>query len=333
MQTFALLGAGFIGRVHAENLAAQPDVDFARVFDVDTSRSTELAERHGASPTTDLDAVFADPAIDAVLIASSTNTHADLLKRSAAAGKAVFCEKPIDLSLEVAREAATAARAAGIPVMMDFNRRYDEAYAAVHDAVHSGEVGQVELVSMTTRGPSLPPLAYLEVSGGQMRDQTVHFFDLLRWITGLEPVEVYAAGAALVDPAVAEVGDVDTSIAVLRLDGGALVQIDSQRRIGYGYDERIEVNGSVRMVEAARHRTGFVNHYGPGELRTNGLDVGWFERIRGTYRKSLDAFVNALEHSAPIPAPLEDGLRAQIIAEAATQSLHSGRPVTIPDGL
>ena len=202
-----------------------------------------------------------------------------------------------------------------------------------HEAVVSGEVGRVELVSMTTRGPSLPPLSYLEISGGQMRDQTVHFFDLLRWITGLEPVEVYVAGAALVDPAVAEVGDVDTSVAVLRLANGALVQIDSQRRIGYGYDERIEVNGSLRMVEAARHRTGFVNHYGPGELRTNGLDVGWFERVRSTYRKSLAAFVEALEHSAPVPAPLSDGLRAQVIAEAATQSLRTGRPVAIPDGL
>ncbi|WP_136314010.1 Gfo/Idh/MocA family oxidoreductase [Actinomyces procaprae] len=331
MQTFALLGAGFIGRVHAENLAAQPDVDFARVFDVDTSRATELADRYGADRADDLDTVFADPAIDAVLIASSTNTHADLIKRAAAAGKAVFCEKPIDLSLDVAREAAAAARTAGIPVMMDFNRRHDPAYAAVHDAVHSGEVGRVELVSMTTRGPSLPPIAYLEVSGGQMRDQTVHFFDLLRWITGLEPVEVYVAGAALADPAVAEVGDVDTSVAVLRMEGGALAQIDSQRRIGYGYDERIEVNGSERMVEAARHRTGFVNHYGPGELRTNGLDAGWFERIRGTYRKSLDACVDALERSAPMPAPLDDGLRAQVIAEAATQSLRTHRPVAIPE--
>ena len=333
MQTFALLGAVFIGRVHADSLAAQPDVRFARVFDVDGERAAELADRYGAGRTDDLDAVFADPAIDAVLIASSTNTHADLIKRAAAAGKAVFCEKPIDLSLEVARDAAAAAHKAGIPVMMDFNRRYDPAYAAVHEAVVSGEVGRVELVSMTTRGPSLPPLSYLEVSGGQMRDQTVHFFDLLRWITGLEPVEVYVAGAALVDPAVAEVGDVDTSVAVLRLANGALVQIDSQRRIGYGYDERIEVNGSLRMVEAARHRTGFVNHYGPGELRTNGLDVGWFERVRSTYRKSLDAFVEALEHSAPVPAPLSDGLRAQVIAEAATQSLRTGRPVAIPDGL
>ena len=308
-QTFALLGAGFIGRVHAENLAAQPGIDFARVFDVDASRAAALAEAHGVEAGDDLDEIFSDPAIDAVVVASSTNTHADLLKRAAAAGKAVFCEKPIDLSLDVARDAATAVEAAGIPVMMDFNRRWDPAYAAVHDAVRAGEVGEVELVSMTTRGPSLPPISYLEVSGGQMRDQTVHFFDLLRWITGLEPVEVYVAGAALVDPAVARVGDVDTSIAVLRMTNGALVQIDSQRRIGYGYDERIEVNGSERMVEAARHRTGFVNHYGPGELRTNGLDAGWFERIRGTYRKSLAAFVDALEGGAPVPRPARPGHR------------------------
>lgn len=333
MQRFALLGAGFIGAVHAENLAAHPLIDLARVYDVDPARARSLASRFGGEVSEDIEQVLADPTIDAVLIASSTNTHADLLERAARAGKAVFCEKPIDLSLDVARRAAAAAEAAGIPVMMDFNRRYDPAYAALREAVTSGEVGTVELVSMSTRGPSLPPLAYLEVSGGQMRDQTVHFFDLLRWITGLEPVEVYVTGSALVDPAVAGVGDVDTSIAVLRLSNGALVQIDSQRRIGYGYDERIEVNGSESMVEAGRHRTGFVNHYGPGEIRTNGLYAGWFERIRGTYRASLDAFVEALENGTPVPAPLSDGLRAQVIAEAATTSLHEGRPVAVPAGL
>lgn len=333
MQTFALLGAGFIGQVHARNLAANPRIHFNRVFDIDSERAQALAVEHGAATTTDLAEVFDDPAVDAVLIASSTNTHADLLKRAAAAGKAVFCEKPIDLSLEVAREAAAAVDDSGISVMMDFNRRYDAAYSALREAVRSGEVGDVELVSMSTRGPSLPPLEYLAVSGGQMRDQTVHFFDLLRYITGLEPVEVYVTGSALVDPAVAEVPDVDTSIAVLRLSNGGLVQIDSQRRIGYGYDERIEVNGSRAMVEAARQRTGFVNHYGMGEMRTNGLDQGWFERIEGTYALSLEAFVEALETGAPVPAPLSDGLRAQVIAEAATLSLREGHPVPVPPGL
>ncbi|WP_172120311.1 Gfo/Idh/MocA family oxidoreductase [Actinomyces faecalis] len=333
MQTFALLGAGFIGHVHAENLAAHPDTTFATVFDVDTVRAAELAGRHGARATSSVEEVFADDSIDAVLIASSTHTHADLLTRAVQAGKAVFCEKPIDLSLDVAREAAAAAQASGVPVMMDFNRRYDPAYAALREAVESGEVGTVELVSMSSRGPNLPPLSYLEVSGGQMRDQTIHFFDLARWITGLEPVDVFVAGSAMVDSAVADIGDVDTSVAVLRMSNGALVQIDSQRRIGYGYDERIEVGGSERMVEAARRHTGFVNHYGPGEMRTNGLDAGWFERVRHTYRSCLDAFVQALEDGTPVPAPLEDGLRAQVIAEAATRSLKEGRPVAIDPGL
>ena len=173
MRTFALLGAGFIGHVHAENLAAHPGVRFARVFDVDASRAGRLAGAYGASATTDLDEVLGDPAIDTVLIASSTNTHADLLTKAAKAGKAVFCEKPIDLSLDVARRAASAVEEAGTPVMMDFNRRYDPAYAAVHDAVRNGEVGDVELIQMTTRGPSLPPIDYLKVSGGQMRPKEI----------------------------------------------------------------------------------------------------------------------------------------------------------------
>lgn len=333
MQSIALLGAGFIGHVHAANLAAHPRIRFAGVYDVDPTRAAELATAHGTRAWDDVDAVLADPGVDAVLIASSTNTHADLLTRAARAGKAVFCEKPIDLSLEVARQAAAVVAETGVPVMMDFNRRYDPAYASLRQAVADGEVGTVELVSVSSRGPVLPPIDYLKVSGGQMRDQTIHFFDLARWITGLEPVEVYVAGSALVDPAVAEIGDVDTSIATLRLEGGALVQIDSQRRIGYGYDERIEVNGSLAMVEAARQRTGFVNHYGLGQVRTNGLDAGWFERVQHTYAAALAAFTDALESGAPVPAPLTDGLRAQVIAEAAATSLAEGRPVPVPAGL
>lgn len=333
MQSIALLGAGFIGHVHAANLAAHPDVDLVGIYDVDASRAAELAARHATQALADVDAVLARDDVDAVLIASSTNTHAELLTKAARAGKAVFCEKPIDLSLDVARQAATVVEQCGVPVMMDFNRRYDPAYASLRAAVADGEVGQVELVSVSSRGPALPPIDYLKVSGGQMRDQTIHFFDLVRWITGLEPIEVYVAGSALVDPAVAQVGDVDTSIATLRLDGGALVQIDSQRRIGYGYDERIEVNGSLAMVEAARQRTGFVNHYGPGRMTTNGLDRGWFERVQHTYASALDAFVRALEEGADMPAPLSDGLRAQVIAEAATASLAQGRPVAVPEGL
>lgn len=320
----ALIGAGFIGSVHAGNLAAHPDVEFT-VFDVDGERARSLADRHGTRALAGLEEVFDPATVDAVLVASSTDTHAEHLHRAADAGLAVFCEKPVDLDLGRAREVAAHVAASGVPAMVDFNRRFDRDYAHVRDLVRSGRLGDVELVQLTSRGPSLPPLSYLAVSGGQMRDQAVHFFDLARWITGADPVEVTALGAALADPRVGEHGDVDTSVVSLRLSTGALVQIDCARRTAYGYDERLEVHGSAGMAEARRHRDGAVTRYGAGTVVEDGLHPGWFERVRPTYAAALDHFVRSVSAgTAPAPS-LRDGLVAQAVAEAATTALRSGR--------
>jgi myo-inositol 2-dehydrogenase / D-chiro-inositol 1-dehydrogenase len=329
MQRFALIGAGFIGTVHARNLAADPGVDLVGIHDVDTARATALAERFGTRALS-VDEVFDPRAVDAVFIASSTDTHAQHLRAAADAGLAVLCEKPIAPGLDEARAVVEHVRAAGVPAMLDFNRRYDRDHAALRAVVADGGVGRVELVQMSSRGPSLPPIEYLRVSGGQMRDQTVHFFDLARWITGEDPVAVSVTGSALVDPAIAEFGDVDTSVATLTLPSGALVQIDSVRRTGYGYDERIEVMGSEGLVESRRNPTGNVAVYGAGTVFSDGLHAGWFERVQPTYAVALRAFVEALEDGTEPPATLEDGLRAQAIAEAATRALASGRtePIT-----
>ena len=329
MIRFALLGAGFIGSAHARNLAAHPGVDFRVVYDVDPARASTVAERHGAGATGDLDGIFASPEIDAVYIASSTNTHAEYLERAARAGKAIICEKPIDLALERARRAVRAVAAAGVPAMIDFNRRFDANHAELRAAVAAGEAGTIELVQMTSRGPAVPPIEYVKVSGGQMRDQTIHFFDLLRWITGDDPVEVHVMGAALADPRVGEAGDVDTSVALLRMGNGALCQIDSVRRTGYGYDERIEVFGSRGMVESRRQRFRGVSRYHGDKIVEDGLHAGWFERIEASYYAALDAFVTAVQSGAAPSPSLDDGLKAQIIAEAATESLQSGAPARI----
>ncbi|WP_432513231.1 Gfo/Idh/MocA family protein [Kineococcus sp. SYSU DK001] len=320
----ALIGAGFIGSVHAVNLAAHPDVRFD-VFDVDTTRARSVADRHGTGVVASLDDAFDPARFDAVLIASSTDTHAAHLRRAADAGLAVFCEKPVDLDLDRAREVSAHVAARGVPAMVDFNRRFDRDYAHLRELVRSGDLGDVELVQLTSRGPSMPPLEYVAVSGGQMRDQAVHFFDLARWITGAEPVEVTALGAALADPRITEHGDVDTSVTSVRMSTGALVQIDCVRRTAYGYDERIEVHGSAGMAEARRHRDGAVTRYGAGRVVEDGLHPGWFERVRPTYAAALDAFVTAVrEGVAPSPS-LADGLVAQAVAEAATAALTSGR--------
>ncbi|HWE60371.1 MAG TPA: Gfo/Idh/MocA family oxidoreductase [Chloroflexota bacterium] len=329
MIRFALIGAGFIGSVHARNLAAHPGVDFALVYDLDPSRAAAVGERYGVRVATDLDAMFGSREIDAVFIASSTNTHAEYLQRAAAAGKAIVCEKPIDLAIDRARRAVAAVAEAGVPAMISFNRRFDASHAELRANVAAGAAGKIELVQMTSRGPAVPPLDYVRVSGGQLRDQTIHFFDLLRWITQDEPVEVHVMGAALADPRVAEAGDIDTSITMLRMRGGALCEIDSVRRTNYGYDERIEVFGSQGMVESGRQRFRGVSRYSGDKIVEDGLHAGWFERIEASYYQALDAFVRAVQSgTAPSPS-LDDGLKAQLIAEAATQSLQTGAPVRI----
>ncbi|MYR06031.1 Gfo/Idh/MocA family oxidoreductase [Gordonia sp. SID5947] len=328
MIRMALVGAGFIGSVHAENLTAHPSIEFVGVYDVDEVRSNELAARNHTRAIDPVE-VFDRSAVDAVLIASSTDTHAAHLRRAAEAGLATLCEKPIDLDLGDALDVVGTVASGGCPAMVDFNRRFDRDYAELHRAVHAGEIGNVELIQMTTRGPALPPLDYIAVSGGQMRDQTVHFFDLARWITGEDPESVFAAGSVFTDPRMTELGDVDTSVVILRMPSGALVQIDSARRTGYGYDERIEVLGSDGMIEAGRQRVGAVTRYRAGNLVTDGMHPGWFERVAPTYRTALDHFVAAIEDGTSIGPTLPEALKAQAIAEAAASSLRSGELETI----
>ena len=330
MTRVALLGAGFIGTVHAANLAADPRVDFVAVYDVDAERARAVADRHGASVAASTAEVMDGEQVDAVLIASSTPTHAPLLRAAAEAGLAAYCEKPIDLDLATALEVVEDVLGSGVAAMVGFNRRFDRDYAELRRLVAAGEVGEVELVQLSSRGPAVPPLAYVAGSGGQMRDQTIHFFDLARWVTGLEPVGVFVAGAALAEPRLRELGDVDTSVALLTLENGALVQIDSVRRTGYGYDERIEVFGSEGMVEARRHRTGSVARYRADRVVEDGLPAGWFERVRPTYAAALDHFVTSLRDGTPPSPSLQDGLRAQAIAEAATRSLTRGAQQPVP---
>jgi myo-inositol 2-dehydrogenase / D-chiro-inositol 1-dehydrogenase len=324
MQRFALLGAGFIGSVHAKNLAENPRVHFAKVYDVSAERATAIATKYGATAVGSVEEALTG--VDAVFIASSTDTHAANLRAAVAAGVAALCEKPIDLSLDRAREIAAYAASKGAKVMVNFNRRFDPDHSELKRIVEADGVGKVELVQLTSRGPAVPPLEYVKVSGGQMRDQTVHFFDLARWIAGADPVEVFAAGSALADPRLAlpEYDDVDTSVCVLKMPDGAIVQIDNNRRTGYGYDERIEVLGSTGLVESMRHRVRQVTHYTAGQVVESQMYAGWFERMQPTYALALEHFVELLETGAPVQPSLSDGLKAQAIAEAATRSLHTG---------
>jgi myo-inositol 2-dehydrogenase/D-chiro-inositol 1-dehydrogenase len=329
MLRVALIGTGFIGSVHARNIARHPATKLVAVSDVNMEFANKMAAATGAEAVADIEEIFNNKDIQAVLIATPTNTHVDYLKRAAKAGKAIYCEKPIGLDYAEAEQAVRAIRAANVPVMLGFNRRFDASHAAVKEAVDRGDVGKVEIVQLTSRGPKPPSISYVKVSGGQLRDQTIHFFDLLRWLTSDEPVEVYAVGAALVDPAIGEAGDVDTSIVSIRMASGALCQIDSSRRAAYGYDERLEVFGSEGMAESVRQGFRGLSLYKGQQILRDGLHPGWFERIEQSYYEAIDAFLKSIDKGTPPSPSLEDGLKAQLIADKATESMKTGQAIKI----
>ena len=329
MTRFALFGAGFIGKVHGNNIAAHPNARLQYVYDVHPPSAEQLGTPLGAKVAASPEEIWGADDVDAVLIASSTNTHADLLSSAIKARKPVYCEKPIDLNIERVKAVVQEAHHTNIPILIGFSRRFDPNHVGVWEAVRNGEIGNVELMHLTSRGPQPPPISYVKVSGGQFRDQTIHFFDLACWIANVAPVEVYATGAALIDPAIGAAGDVDTSMLILKLPSGALCHIDNSRRSAYGYDERIEVFGSHGMVQSNRKPVREVSLYTGTKVISDGLHPGWFERLEPSFALALDAFISAIEGEVTSYPTLMDGLRAQMIAEAAVESLHTNRPVQI----
>ena len=329
MRKFALFGAGFIGRVHANNIATHPRAELQYVYDINSEAAELLASRLGAKVASSPEEIWTAADVDAVLIASSTNTHADLLSEAIQAHKPAYCEKPIDLNMERVKAVVQEAYHTNVPIMIGFSRRFDRNHLGVREAIEEGKIGKVEMMHLTSRAQEPPPISYVKVSGGQFRDQTIHFFDLACWLAGEAPVEVYATGAALIDPAIGEAGDVDTSMLILKMPGGALCHIDNSRRTTYGYDERIEVFGSEGMVQSNRKPTREVSLYTGTKVVSEGLHPGWFERFESSFALALDAFISALEGKDIAYPSLMDGLRAQTIAEAAVESLRTNQPVKI----
>lgn len=329
MMRFALFGAGFIGTIHGNNIAAHPRATLQYVYDVNSTAAEGLAARHGAKVANSPAEVWGADDVDAVLIASSTNTHADLLSGAIKAKKPAYCEKPIDLDINRVKAVVQEAHQANIPILIGFSRRFDPNHLGVREAIQRGEIGKIEMMHLTSRGPQPPPISYVKVSGGQFRDQTIHFFDLACWLADEAPVEVYATGAALVDPAIGEAGDIDTSMLILKMAGGAFCHIDNSRRSAYGYDERIEVFGSLGMVQSERKPTREVSLYTGAKVIADGLHPGWFERMQPSFGLTLDAFMSSLEGTSTAYPTLLDGLRAQMIAEAAIASLQKNQPVQI----
>jgi myo-inositol 2-dehydrogenase / D-chiro-inositol 1-dehydrogenase len=320
----ALFGAGRIGNIHAGNLARHPHARLRHVVDVHAPAAEALARKHGAKVAS-VEEALSDPAIAAVVIGSSTDTHAELIQRAAAAGKAIFCEKPVDLDLERARACVSAVRQAGVVCMIGFQRRFDPTFAALKQRLDKGEIGKPEVLVITSRDPGPPPAAYIASSGGVFKDMLIHDFDIFRWILGGEAMSVHATGGCPGMPEVAAAGDLSHTAVTLRTRDGALCQINTSRRAAYGYDQRFEVLGSKGLLQAGNVRPTEVVAWGDQAISSDKPEAFFLERYRAAYALEIEHFFDALVNGTPVRTTIEDGVKALELAELATRSWREGK--------
>lgn len=330
--TVGLIGAGRIGRIHIENLVHHiPNVDLKSILDIQINKElTQWVDNLGISTlTNDPSVIFQDPEIDAVVIASSTDTHVKFIQAAAKAEKHVFCEKPIDTEIERIEETIAIVKQNNVQLMVGFNRRFDPNFKRVYKAVKSGEIGEPHIIKITSRDPSPPPIEYIKVSGGIFLDMTIHDWDMARYLANSEVDEVYANGAVLVDSEIGEAGDIDTAVAVLKFKNGAMGVIDNSRQAVYGYDQRVEVFGSNGCVIANNQPSNTVRIYNNDSIQKDKIPHFFLERYKESYRKELQYFFSCLEnHQKPKPNG-NDGLQSILIAKAAQKSFEEKCPIKI----
>jgi myo-inositol 2-dehydrogenase / D-chiro-inositol 1-dehydrogenase len=325
---FGIIGAGRIGKIHASNVAARKDCAVRFVADADAAAARSLADETGAQ-VAEIDAILASKEVDAVAICAPTDMHADLIERAARAKKAIFCEKPVDLSAERVRACLEVVKSTGAKLMVGFNRRFDPNFAAVQARIATGTIGPVEIVSITSRDPGPPPISYIARSGGLFRDMMIHDFDMARFLLGEEPVSVSAMGSSLVDKAIGEAGDVDTAVVIMETKSGKVAQISNSRRATYGYDQRVEVHGAKGMLHAGNIRETTVEFAGAQGFAGDKVLNFFLERYAAAYRNELAAFVTAVKSGVSPHPDGEDGLRANLLADAAYQSWQTGKRVML----
>ena len=310
MKKIALFGAGRIGRIHASNAAALAGVELVAVSDPHADSAQALAQTHGARVSTP-EAIFADPDIAAVMICSPTTTHSDLITRAAQAGKHIFCEKPVDLSVDRAKACADVVAAQG----MD-----------------QGEIGQPEMLVITSRDPGAPPVDYIRQSGGIFRDMLIHDFDVFRWILcsdGDHAVWLSATGSCLVDPAIAQAGDMDSTAVTIKTAKGRLCQINTSRRAAYGYDQRFEILGSKGLLQCGNHQPTQVTLANAQGTHSDNPEAFFLERYKDAYRLELEHFFSTLQHGGTFRTTVQDGVLAQGLADAAAHSAATGQAVVM----
>jgi myo-inositol 2-dehydrogenase / D-chiro-inositol 1-dehydrogenase len=327
-----VIGVGRIGSMHAELLVRQVEgASVAAVQDSHAGSAQRVGTMLDVPVAASVEELLAAPDVDAVAICSNTDTHADLITAAAAAGKAIFCEKPVSLDLGEVDRALAAVADAGVPFQIGFNRRFDPGHRSVRDAVLSGRVGDVHIVRISSRDPAPPPMEYVRTSGGIFLDMTIHDFDMARYIADSEVVDVHARGAVRVDPAFAEADDVDTAIVTLQHENGAITTIDNSRRAVYGFDQRVEAFGSLGMAasENPQAHAGIVRTADGTESSV--LPYFYLERYLPSYVREWDAFVAAIAAGEPPPVGPEDARAPLVIGLAAWRSLREGRPVPVSE--
>jgi myo-inositol 2-dehydrogenase/D-chiro-inositol 1-dehydrogenase len=327
-----VLGTGRIGRMHADLLSRRvTGASLAAVYDASAERAQETAARLGVRPAANAAELFGSPDVDAIAICTNTDTHVDAIVAAAATGKAIFCEKPVSLDLADVDRALAAVSRAGVLFQVGFNRRFDPAHQSVREAVASGAIGDVHLVRISSRDPAPPPLEYARTSGGLFLDMTIHDFDMARYVTGSDVVEVFARGTVRITPELQELGDIDTAVVTLLHESGALTVIDNSRQAVYGYDQRVEAFGSLGMAASDNPlaHTGLVRTV--DGTRTATLPYFFLERYIPSYLAQWDAFVTAVNHELPAAVSGADGRAPLAIGLAARRSLDEGRVVRIAE--
>ena len=328
-----IIGAGRIGSLHAKSITYNvPSAKILGITDVNKEGIAELAEKLGIEKIyADYKEMLADKEIDAVLICSSTDTHADIAIDAANAGKHIFCEKPVDLTPEKVQAVIEAVKKAGVKLQVGFNRRFDHNFAHVKSMVDSGKVGDVHIVKITSRDPAPPPAKYSAVSGGMFLDMTIHDFDMARFLADSEVTEIYANAACLVDPEIGKAGDIDTAIITLKFENGALGVIDNSRRAAYGYDQRIEVFGNKGAAVASNDTATNVEFMGEEGVVSDKPLYFFLERYMQSFRDEMLQFVDAVKNDTPTPTTGTDGLNSLLVALAAKKSVAEGRPVAVSE--
>ena len=328
----AVAGLGRIGKIHLKNLSRNfPEIEVVAVMDVFDESKAIADEFNVPHFTKSFDDLLAVPGVDAVVICSPTDTHADYVVKAAKAGKQIFCEKPLDLSLERVKEVMSIIEETGVKLMLGFNRRFDPEFLKIRQLVQNDAVGEIQIVKITSRDPGPPPVEYVKVSGGMFLDMTIHDFDMARYISGKQVKEVFAKGAVMVDPEIGKAGDIDTAVITLTFEDNTMAVIDNCRKAVYGYDQRLEVFGSKGMVQAENNFPN--NHKLYTESGISGdLPLHFFlERYDASYNQEMREFVDALVSGGAMPVDGNDGLQSIAIGLAAKKSVAENRSVKLSE--